>query len=379
MRQRITKRVADSAAPVAKDAFVWDTDVPGFGLKITPAGRRTFILQYRLGGRSGSTKRLTLGQYGVITAEEARGAAKKLLGIVARGEDPATRRLGDMELGITVGDALERFFRDHVRARRKVRTVEEYVRTARLHLIPRLGKRPLASITRADIAGLHQDLRDKPYQANRTVALLSKFFNWTEQHGLRPEGSNPCRQIEKYREIGRERFLSSAELMRLGASILDNRETGRLTPWMAGALRLLLLTGARLNEILTLRWSYFDEPSGTLRLPDSKTGAKVIHLAAPALEVLRQIPKSAGNPHVICGERQGAHLVNLQKPWRRVRAAAGLDDVRVHDLRHTFASVAARQNLSLATIGALLGHSQAQTTARYAHFAADPLKTASAS
>src|SRR3954453_7159971 len=119
MRQRITKRVVDGAAPAAKDAFVWDTDVPGFGLKITPAGRRTFILQYRLGGRSGSTKRLTLGQFGGITAEEARGEAKKLLGTGARGEDPGTTRLGERQLGITVGDALERFFRDHVRARRK--------------------------------------------------------------------------------------------------------------------------------------------------------------------------------------------------------------------------------------------------------------------
>jgi len=219
-------------------------------------------------------------------------------------------------------------------------------------------------------------LRDTPYQANRTVALLSKFFNWAEQHSLRPDGSNPCRHLEKYTEKKRERFLSDKELIRLDRAMRELEAKGELTAWMVGAVRLLLLTGARLSEILTLKWSYFDETLQLLRLPDSKSGAKLIHLSSLAVEALQDIPKLVGNPHVICGDRSGAHLVNLQKPWRRLRAAAGIPDIRLHDLRHTFASIAARQNLSLGTIGALLGHTQTQTTARYAHYAAQPLRSA---
>ncbi len=151
---------------------------------------------------------------------------------------------------------------------------------------------------------------------------------------------------------------------------------GRITPWIAAAVRLLLFTGARLSEILTLRWSEVDFDNGLLRLPDSKTGAKTIYLPPPAIEVLRTLPRIDGDPHVICGAKSGAHLVNLEKPWRQVRKAADLGDVRLHDLRHTFASVAARNGLSLPVIGALLGHSQPATTARYAHPSADPLREA---
>jgi integrase len=377
MKQRLTKRVADGLTPASKDAFLWDSDLPGFGLKVTPTGRKTYVLQYRLGGRSGTTKRLTLGQHGVVTAEGARAEARKLLGVIAHGVDPAAQRRSDTGSGITLADGLTRFFRDYVNVRRKPRTAAEYARTAKLHVLPLLGRKALTSIKRSDISALHHELRGKPYQANRTIALLSKFFNWAEQNGLRPEASNPCRLLEKFKENSRDRFLSNQEMMRLGTVIHEYEEKSQLTPWSAAAFRLLLLTGARLSEVLTLRWSYFDDASNTLRLPDSKTGAKVVPLGPAASDCLRRIPKIDGNPYVICGQVPGSHLVNLQKPWRRVRAAAGLSDVRLHDLRHTFASVAARQNLSLVTIGALLGHSQTQTTARYAHFASDPLKIAS--
>ena len=220
-------------------------------------------------------------------------------------------------------------------------------------------------------------MQDKPYQANRTVAMLSKFFNWTEKLGLRPDGSNPCRHVEKYREAKRERFLSEAELARLGEALRAAETDKTASPWVIAAIRLLTLTGARLSEVLTLRWDYVDFDRATIRLPDSKTGAKTLHLNAPALEVLSAIPRLEDNPHVICGERKGAHLVNIQKPWRRIRKAAGLNDVRIHDLRHSFASVAAAGGMSLPLIGALLGHSQPATTARYAHLSSDPLRAAS--
>jgi len=211
------------------------------------------------------------------------------------------------------------------------------------------------------------------------LAVLSKLFNWAEQHGHRPDGSNPCRHVEKYREQHRERFLSATELARLGGALRSCESDGAVTPWTASAVRLLVFTGARLSEILTARWSWVDLDAGTLTLPDSKTGRKIIYLSAPALEVLADLPRVEDNPYVVCGRKVGAHLVNLQKPWRAIRSRADLDNVRIHDLRHSFASVAAAGGLSLPLIGAMLGHSQPATTARYAHLAADPVRAASAS
>ncbi len=156
-------------------------------------------------------------------------------------------------------------------------------------------------------------MRDKPYQANRCLALLSKFFNWTEKHGFRPDWSNPCRHIDKYKEHKRERFLSETEIVRLSETLTDAQQNGSASPWIIAAIRLLLLTGARHSEILTLKWDWVDFEQACIHLPDSKTGAKTVYLNAPALEVLANLPRIEGNPHVICGEKEGAHLVNLQK------------------------------------------------------------------
>src|SRR5262245_216069 len=266
---------------------------------------------------------------------------------------------------------------EHVRPKLKASTAREYERTARLYIVPRLGRRPVGELKRQDIARLHHELASTPYQANRTLALLSKFFNWTERHGLRPDGSNPCRHVDKYREGRRERFLSQVELARLGDALREAERDKSATPWAIAAIRLLTFTGARLNEILTLHWGHVSEEHECLMLPDSKTGRKAIHLNAPALALLQTIPRLEGNPYVICGEKAGQHFVNLQKPWRRIRSAAKLEDVRLHDLRHSFASVAAAGGQSLVVIGKLLGHSQPATTARYAHLADDPVKAAS--
>jgi integrase len=202
------------------------------------------------------------------------------------------------------------------------------------------------------------------------------MMNLAEAWGLRPDGRNPCRHVKKYREQKRERYLTTDELQRLGAALADADRDKTETPFALTAIGLLLLTGARLTEILTLRWDYVDIANAVLRLPDSKTGAKLIYLNDAAIALMRTVPKMAGNPFIIAGGRPGAHLVNLQKPWRRVRAAAELDDVRIHDLRHSFASVAASAGMSLPMIGKLLGHTQAVTTARYAHLAADPTRAA---
>jgi integrase len=242
--------------------------------------------------------------------------------------------------------------------------------------LPRLGKLPVNAITRQDINKLHTALRDTPTQANRVLALLSKMFSLSEKWGLRPDGTNPCRHVERYRETSRERFLSGEELARLGETLARvERERTELES-VPTAVRLLIFTGARLGEILTLKWEHVDTENGLLRLPDSKTGKKLIHLGGPALEVLANASRKEGNPFVCAGIRPGAHLIGIPKAWARILKQADLQGVRLHDLRHSFASVAAGENLGLPIIGHLLGHTQPQTTARYAHLSTDPLRAA---
>jgi hypothetical protein len=206
------------------------------------------------------------------------------------------------------------------------------------------------------------------------LAVLSKLFNLAEAWGLRPDGTNPCRHLERFDEKARERMLSAPELARLGEVLHGDGGS----PYAVAAIKLLLFTGARMNEVLTLKWDYIDIERAEARLPDSKTGVKTLHLPPPALAVLAQLPRLDGNPFVITGQKPGAHLVNLEKPWRAIRAAAGLDNVRLHDLRHAFASVGAAGGDSLLVIGKLLGHTQSATTQRYAHLAPDPVKAAAA-
>jgi integrase len=373
---RITKRTVDTVHPTSKDTYLWDDELSGFGLKVTPTGRKVYLVQYRLGGRKGRTRRVTIGQHGELTPTAARIEAKRLLGEVALGRDPASDR-DKAKADKTLAAVLDQFMTEHVKSKRKASTAREYQRIAKLYVMPRLGRRPISDIKRQDVAKLHHELASKPYQANRTLALLSKFFNWAEKHGLRPDGSNPCRHVEKYRENRRDRFLSEAELARLGDALRAAEREKSATPWTIAAIRLLTFTGARLSEILTLEWEHVNEERGLLALPDSKTGRKAVHLNAPALAVLHTTPRLEGNPYVICGEKTGQHLVNLEKPWRRIRKSANLDDVRLHDLRHSFASVAASGGQSLVVIGKMLGHSQPATTARYAHLADDPVKAAS--
>lgn len=395
---RITKEAVEAIRKSDADTYLWDSKLKGYGVKVTPAGKRVYLIQYRLGGRKGRTRRVTIGVHGTKTEHEARKEAKALLGRVQSGHDPADQRdkLRDAE---TFGHALDRFLISHCEAKLKPSTAHEYRRIMALHVPKKLRSRLLKEVGRGDVSHIHDALRASPYQGNRVLAVLSKFFNWCERHGIRDTNTNPCHQFEKFREKSRERFLTTNELSRLSA-VLHVAETTGL-PWtvdeaapkakhipkpesrftavseyVTAAIRLLIFTGARHSEILTLKWDHVDLEGQQIRLPESKTGRKSIYLNAPALEVLAKLPRLEGNPHVICGEKEGAHLVNLQKPWRRIRKAAELQDVRIHDLRHTFASWGAMGGLPLTIIGGLLSHSQPQTTQRYAHLAADPLKAA---
>jgi integrase len=270
----------------------------------------------------------------------------------------------------------ERFLKQHVAIHCKPSTQAEYKRSAELFINPKIGARKVTDIERRDVAELHQSLSHIPYQANRTLGVLSKMFNFAEVWGLRPDGSNPCRHVKKYIEHKRERFLDADEFAALGKVLREVEQDGSETPSAVNAIRLLMLTGCRLSEIMTLQWAHVDLVARELRLPDSKTGSKIVHLGRAAVKVLKSIKKVDDNPYVVTGKRDARHLTDLQHPWRRVRAKAGLDGVRIHDLRHSYASGALALGEGLPMIGKLLGHTQVQTTARYAHFANNPVKSA---
>jgi integrase len=368
---RLTKRFVESRTPTG-DTFYWDDEVAGFGLRVKPSGRRSYIIQYRTKGRV--SRRYTIGAHGVFTVEKAREKARRLLQGVRDGRDPA-REKEDAAGAPTVAKLAQRYLEEHARAKKKPSSVNSDEKNLDNHVLPELRQRPAAEVTRADIMKLRHKMRETPGAANRVLALLSKMFNLAEKWGWRPDGSNPCRHVERYPERKMERFLSAEEMRRLGDALAEAVRTQSISPAAVAAIRLLVFTGCRVSEILMLEWQHVDEGQKCLRLADSKTGAKVVHLNAPALEVLSDVKKRAGSSYVIAGRGEGP-LQNLRRPWLDVRKAAGLKDVRLHDLRHSFASVAVARGLSLPVIGALLGHTQAATTQRYAHLAADPLKQA---
>ena len=369
---RLSKRLVEAADVRPAEYMLWDGDMPGFGVRILPSGRRSYLVQYRVGTRS---RRLSLGAHGVLTAEQARVLAQQALASVAAGGDPAESRKTRRE-AITVRELADRFDREHIALRVKESTAKEYRRNLRRFILPALGRLRVEEVTRADVARFHHSLRHIPYQANRNIEIVSKMFSLAELWGLRPDGSNPRRHLRKYAETKRERYLSAAELRRLGEVLNEVADERIESVFAIAAIRLLLLTGCRLNEIMKLRWEHVDADAGLLRLPDSKTGAKAVQLGQAALNLLSALERQPFNPYVIAGKQPGKPLFDLQPFWRRMRARAGLKDVRIHDLRHTFASVAVACGQGLPMIGKLLGHSQVQTTARYAHLAGDPVRAA---
>ncbi|MDG6078073.1 site-specific integrase [Erythrobacter litoralis] len=366
---KLTKRMIESLEPADKDYFVWDGDLSGLGVRIFPTGRKQFVLQYRYGRTS---RRMSLGRFGAITPDQARGLALEAMVKIRQDIDPMAEKRAK-RTALTVRELADRFDEEHIAIHLKASTAKEYRRNLKLFILPAIGHLRIVDVTRADIAKYHHDWRHRPYQANRNLEIISKMFNLAELWGLRPDGTNPRRHIKKYPEKKRERYYSAGELQSIGRVLGEMEEERIELPSAIAAVRLLLFTGCRLNEIMTLKWEYVDIQSKLLRLPDSKTGAKEIHLGNAALAVLEKITPAADNPFVIEGRNPGAHLTDLQPFWQRLRGRAGLKNARIHDLRHTYASVAVSHGQSLPMIGKLLGHTQVQTTARYAHLANQPV------
>ncbi len=299
--------------------------------------------------------------------------ATQALAAVARGEDPQAGKL-TARTAPTMADLWTRYETDHL-PQKKLSSQRDDLQKWRDIIGPELAKQKVNDVARDDIVRIHRRLALTPYQANRALALLSKLFNLAELWGMRADGTNPCRHVTKFPEQHRERYLTGDELARLGDALRTGLAAQTETPYMVAAIQLLLLTGARLNEILTAQWAWVDWDRRVIQLPDSKTGRKPLFLSEPAIDVLRglqALPTAKDCHYIIRGKSKSRSLVNLAKPWRRICERASLTGVRLHDLRHTAASVGVAQGMSLPVIGRLLGHTQASTTHRYAHVDIDP-------
>jgi len=412
MRKKITKRAVDALQPQSSsDAFLWDTELRGFGVRVKPSGATAFVVAYYAPGFHRVRRRLTIGAYGVMTVDAARAVAGERLREVKKGIDPALER--DDARRAAEHETVERLFADYLdygRAHFKPRTVEFYESLLKLYVAPALGSMPVAKVSTRDVARLHLELRGKPGTANRVVQMVKAFFYWLERGGLF-SGTNPARNIELYAESPRERFLTVEEMARLGQALRaaetvglppapkhkeesdrkrarnagSSRQRARnagmfsselqpANPIAVAALRFLMFTGWRETEALTLQWSSVNLSTGVATLGDTKSGKSVRAIAAPALKVLAALPRMKGSPYVFPGRDSMHPLREIQRLWYAARHTAKLDDVRLHDLRHSVASFAGAQGYSLFLIGKLLGHKTARSTERYAHLADDARK-----
>jgi integrase len=393
MAAKLTKSAIDAASPREEDYFLWDGELKGFGIKIAKGGRKSYVCKYRVGnGRTAPTRRMTIGAHGSPwTVDQARAEARKLLGMAANGEDPAKEKQ-DEKKQITVAQLCDVYLENGVGTKKPSTIATDRGRIER-HIKPLLGKKKVPDVNRADIKRFLQDVANGKTSldqktglrgraivkggkgtATRTVGLLGGIFSYAFDCGLIE--INPVHGVKRFADRKGQRYLSQQELVALGQALADGEERG-LNPQALAILKLLVFTGARKGEIETLRWEAVDFDSGYLRLADSKTGQKAIPLNAGALEILSKIPRLEGSRFAFPAHRSEGHYEGTSKVWRIVRSMAGIENVRMHDLRHSFASIAVSGGASLPIIGALLGHADSATTHRYAHLHDDPLKAAS--
>lgn len=388
-RVKLTKRLVDDLKAGPKECFLWDNEVLGFGLRISTAGTITYVLQYRFEGRQ---RRFKIGLHGSPwTPETARQEARSLQGKIVDGSDPQQIRISDRK-ELRVSELGEIYLTETL-----VTAKDSSVRAARNnienHIIPLIGSRRAATLARVDVEQLMRDVaagktarkaktgyrklsrvRGGRGAASQCLTTLSAMMGVAVVRGMRLD--NPVIGVRRFPGKKMERFLSPAELARLGEALAAAAALNVENPYAIAAIRMLVLTGCRKNEILTAKRSFVDIFHRCLRLPDSKTGAKIVHLGPPVIRILAGLRAVEGNPYLFPGRKDGTHVTDLQAVWQRIRKTAGLDDVRIHDLRHSFASIGASTGDSMLIIGALLGHRSAKTTQRYTHLSDHPLKSA---
>ena len=368
----LTKRAIDrftySGNAPARDVR-WDDAVRGLGVRIYPNGRKAFVLSYRHLRRK---RFLTLGAFGVLTLDRARDLARgHLLGVKTEGVDPLEVRERALQ-GESVADLCQHYLDRYAKPQK--RSWADDASRIRNHILPAWGTMKAAALKRMDVAALHRSLgADHPYAANRFLELVSKMFELARLWGMVEEThANPARDIPAFPEQKRERWVTQEEMPRLAQAISEEPNL-----YARAAIWMYLLTGVRKSELLRARWSDISWERTEWRLPETKNGRPHhIPLTAPALRVLKRLPREDGNPHVFCGALAGHPLVNINKPWNRIRQAADIPDVRLHDLRRTVGSWLAQQNQSLHLIGRVLNHKTASTTQVYARFGENHVRKA---
>ena len=369
---RLTTRSVAALPATGRDAIHWDRDLAGFGVRVQRNGRKAYVVQSR--GPAG-LKRVTLGPVAGEAIDKRRREAAGIIDRIKQGLEPVPP---EPEPDPTVADLAERCMCAYVRVHCKPKTQALYRNAIDLHIVPALGTMPVKDVRSKHVIELHNRMRATPSMANHVVGMLSKMFALAATWDLVPHGRNPCRRVRHYREEPRERFLTPDEYRAVGAALKEAEADGSMWPPAIAAIRLLMLTGCRKSEILTLRWDDVDRTTGEFRLRDGKRGPRMVPLTTPVLKVLDGIERVESNPWVVRGKKPGAHLPDLAWYWNRILDRAGVEGVRVHDLRHSHASQALALGESLSMIGRLLGHSKVGTTARYAHLVHDAEKAAAA-
>jgi integrase len=397
---RLTQTVVEALEPRERPYVTYDSSVPGFGCRITPNGVRSWVFEYRPGGGRGPSRRMTLGRIDALPYPKARKAAEALYHRTRLGEDPAGTR-DDQREAPTVATLAERYMAEEIGPARKPSTVVLYAGYLKNHIVPAIGRKRARDVTFSDVAKLHRAIGAKGAQvtANRVTSLIGSLYTWAAKAGEISRDTNPALDVTRFREQARQRYLSEKEIAQLGATLAlaetkglpfevdESKPTSKhaprpenrrsvISPHATGAIRLLLFTGARLREILDLRWTDVDFEHALLTLRDSKTGARPVWLNAAALAVLEELSRIRIGIYVIAGDYPDAPRSDLNRPWRQIVKHAGLADVTLHTLRHTHASVGVGAGIGLPLVGALLGHKVARTTSRYAHIAHEPARRA---
>jgi integrase len=368
---KLTEASVSALATDGRDRLVFDSRQPGFGLRITPIGTRIFVAQGRIAGRK---RRVTLGFHPAMSVAQARENALQALADMRRGGDPVVERKARVQAAaageMTLSQLGDKWLADHVRPKLKPRTAVEYERLLAQRVMPTLGHLSVARIDRNDIVQLHVSLAKTPRRANYAVSVIRTLLNFGIDLGLRPPASNPARRIKMFRERLRERFLSEVEIGKAAEGIAIAEREGTIGAHGAAGLRLALLTGARSGEVTATEWKHIDWQRKMIRLPDSKNNQpRTIHLSDAALDILKSVPHVGR--FVIAGTKPDTSYRNLSRAWMVARELVGLEDVRLHDLRHSYASLAAGRGVSLQMIGKLLGHRITASTARYSHLGRD--------
>jgi integrase len=398
-RIKLTKRSVESLTPAAAPVVYYDDKLAGFGVRVMPSGRRSYFVQYR--SKHHRCRWFTIGAHGEVTADAARTMAQRILQTVAvDGRDPSGEREA-FRTAPTVSDLLDRHIAEHIEQRNRPSTRAAYKAIIERDIRPEIGRLKVATVTRQDMHRLHAARAGTPRQANLILAVCSKAFSLAELWEMRPEGTNPCSKIERYRENHRERFLSAEELARLGATLRQAETVG--LPWNTGAdskhptkpemrrtlykrvttavIELLLFTGCRLSEVLNLRWEHVDFNAGTIALPETKSGRpQVVVMNSQARQVLKELEAAKASEFVLPSTVDLRHpfsKAGIEAAWTKIRTAAGLEDVRLHDLRHTVGTYAGQSGANAFLVRDLLRHKNLAMTGRYVNRADHPVRTLS--